>query len=54
MQVATVAKPSGKNPELRRTGEHGQFANSRERLICDFMGLPSGFTLQSGISRIFK
>src|SRR5437879_11597902 len=34
-QVATVARPSGKKPELRRTGEDGQFANSRERLICD-------------------
>src|SRR5437879_10109553 len=29
-QVATVARPSGKKPELRRTGEDGQFANSRE------------------------
>jgi len=34
-KLRPVAKPSGKNPELRRTGEHVQFANSRERLICD-------------------
>src|SRR5207249_3326892 len=31
----TVAKPSGKNPELHRTGEPRHFANSMGALICD-------------------